>query len=508
MTTEAVRPRSVRGLRGDVDAAVAQLGFNLAQAMIPVALLVAAGVARPIAVGRMIPGFASGLLIGSVGLTWLAHRLARRTGRTDVTVHAYGSSVPAILAYTGLIFVPVAARTGDVVTAWRATAGAVVLTGLVKLAAAPLAAWMLRAIPASAVAAVFGAAMYSYLALALFPRLLDQPAVGLLALAIVMATQLAGLGVTRWRIPPFVVAWLVPLGLAIAVGYVRPQWQGLRFVSPVAVPGDLWSGIQLATDALPVVLPVALYLVLQDIAANAAAAAAGDRFSAGRVLAVDGVATVVCGLAGSVVTPCVYAVHGAYKETGAGTRYTWWSAAAFFLLVVAGLLDVAGDLFPWPILAALVAYVAVGVGLSALRTTPRRHHGALLLAFVIPGVAVVSSTVSSATASLGLPASRPEVSAALDASIHWGSVQLLANGFLLLVLVVAAVLVELVDRRFVAAATWCLLAAGCAWFGLLHGARLGWGAQPQAALGWLLAAAVVGGARWWRAPDLADVADR
>jgi len=36
------------------------------------------------------------------------------------------------------------------------------------------------------------------------------------------------------------------------------------------------------------------------------------------------------------------------------------------------------------------------------------------------------------------------------------------------------------------------------WFGLMHSATLGWKAQPMYALGWLVAAAIVCSARFWR----------
>lgn len=215
----------------------------------------------------------------------------------------------------------------------------------------------------------------------------------------------------------------------------------------------------------------------------------------------DAIATIICGLAGGIITPVLYAVHGPYKASGARINYTWWSAAAFFVMVVTGLSSFVGQLFPWPILAALIAYVAVGVGLAELRGTPSRHHGALLLAFILPGAAVVASAVSSTVTALGVSATDPKVIDALDTSVHWRSLQALANGFLLLVLVISAVLVEMVDRRFTFASVWCLIAAGLSWIGLLHGSRLGWGVGPQATLGWLIAAVVMYmySARWWSA---------
>jgi disulfide bond formation protein DsbB len=69
---------------------------------------------------------------------------------------------------------------------------------------------------------------------------------------------------------------------------------------------------------------------------------------------------------------------------------------------------------------------------------------------------------------------------------------------LFLVLVVAAMITEIIDRNFGRASIWCLIAAAFSWVGLMHSAILRWGAQPSYAAGWLAAAAIVFSGRWWR----------
>src|SRR5580658_6401194 len=90
--------------RGDVDATIAQVGFNLAQLVIPVFLLAPAGISREFSVAHLLPGYALGFLVGSAGLAGLAVRLSLRERRAEVTAHVYGNNVPAILAYTLSIF--------------------------------------------------------------------------------------------------------------------------------------------------------------------------------------------------------------------------------------------------------------------------------------------------------------------------------------------------------------------------------------------------------------------
>jgi len=386
----------------------------------------------------------------------------------------------------------------DANRAWEIGAAAVTWTGIIKLLAAPFAGMFRRFIPAPAAMTVFGAAMYSYLALVLLQRVFDQPLVGLIALAIIFTTVLANIPITRWRIPPFIAAWLVPLSVALIIGYVRPVWSGLSLRLPIAATPEPWHAMALALPYLSVIAPIAIYQVLQDIASVAGAAAAGDDYDARAVLACDGLGTLVSGLAGSVIAPVIYAMHPPYKAVGARISYAFWTPLVFLAVIMSGLTIFVAQLFPWPILAAIIAYVSIGVGMATLRRVDPKYLGAVLLGFVLPAGAVVATAVNSALPALSLSAANPTVQGALNRSIYWSSVLGLGNGFLFLVLVVASVITELIDRRFGRAVLWCLAAALFSWFGLMHSALMHWGAQPAYAAGWFAAALIVYLARWWR----------
>jgi adenine/guanine/hypoxanthine permease len=247
-----------------------------------------------------------------------------------------------------------------------------------------------------------------------------------------------------------------------------------------------------------VIAPIAIYQVLQDIASVAGAAAAGDDYDVRAVLACDGLGTLVCGIAGSVIAPVIYAMHPPYKSVGARISFAFWTPVLFLAVVMSGLTLFVAQLFPWPILAAIIAYVSIGVGMATLRRVDPKYLAAVLLGFVLPAGAVVATALNSALPALGLSAANAAVQAALNRSVYWSSVLGLGNGFLFLVLVVASVITELIDRRFHRAALWCLVAAVFSWFGLMHSALLRWGAQPVYAQGWIAAAVIVYSARWWR----------
>jgi len=484
--------------RGDIDVTIAQVGFNLAQMVIPVFLLLPLGVSLEFGVAHFLPGYALGLLVGSLGLTALAVRLRKREQRADIAAHAYGNNVPAILAYTLLIIVPVYLQTHDIIRAWQVGAAAVIWTGIIKLAGAPFAGAIRRVIPVPASMAVFGAAMYSYLALALLQRLFDQPVVGLVALAIVAVCVLGNVPITRWRIPPFLAAWIIPLMVGLAIGYVHPVWHGFSLQAPFSGTSGAIHAMVMALPYMSVIAPMAIYHLLQDLASVEGGVAAGDDYDVRKVIFWDGVGTLICGLAGSVVTPIIYALHPPYKAMGARVSYAFWTPVIFMFIVASGLTLFTTQLFPWPILASMIAYVAIGVGAATLRRVDRKYVAVLLLSFVLPAGAIVFAALNSALPALKLSAQDLAVQAALNRSVYWASLKGLGSGFLFLILVVAALITHVIDRHFTRAAIWCLVAAAFSWVGLMHSATLKWGAAPDYATGWLAAAAIAFSARWWR----------
>ena len=484
--------------RGDIDATISQVGFNLAQMIIPVFLLAPVGIAMGYSVTHLLPGYVLGFTAASLGLTALGVQLAKREGRANVTAHVYVNNVPGIIAYTLSIMLPVYLQTRDQELAWRIGAAAVVWTGLIKLAAAPFAGAIREFIPRPATMTVFGAAMYTYLALVLLQRVFDHPLVGIIALVIVATAVLANVPITTWRIPPFLVAWLVPLAIGLTIGYIHPAWQGFSLQIPFVRTPGLMQAMGLAIPYLSVIAPMAIYQVLQDIASVEGANSAGDNYDARLIVACDGVGTFLCGAGGSIITPVIAALHPPYKMMGARIGFCFWTAVIFLAVFMSGLSLFMAQLFPWAILAAMIAYVAIGVGRATLHRVDPKYLNAVLLGLVLPAGAVVGSAVNSALPALRLSAANPDVQAALNRSIYWSSIQGLGNGFLFLVLVVSALITEMIDRNFARAALWCLIAAVFSWFGLMHSPVLHWGAQPMYATGWLAAAFIVFSARWWR----------
>ena len=70
--------------------------------------------------GRILPATGLMLCLSTVYYAWLAYRLAKKTGRTDVCALPSGISVPHMFVVTFVIMLPILIKTSDPVQAWEA----------------------------------------------------------------------------------------------------------------------------------------------------------------------------------------------------------------------------------------------------------------------------------------------------------------------------------------------------------------------------------------------------
>ena len=70
--------------------------------------------------GRILPATGLMLCLSTVYYAWLAYRLAKETGRTDVCALPSGISVPHMFVVTFVIMLPIALKTGDPLKGWSA----------------------------------------------------------------------------------------------------------------------------------------------------------------------------------------------------------------------------------------------------------------------------------------------------------------------------------------------------------------------------------------------------
>jgi AGZA family xanthine/uracil permease-like MFS transporter len=108
------------------------------------------GFPADLVLGRMLPGTALGVLVGDLAYTVMAVRLARRTGRDDVTAMPFGIDTPTLFAMVFGVLGPVKLVTGDPVLAWKVGMAVTIAIGAVKWVLSFAGDWARRVVPRAA----------------------------------------------------------------------------------------------------------------------------------------------------------------------------------------------------------------------------------------------------------------------------------------------------------------------------------------------------------------------
>lgn len=437
---------------------------------------------------RMIPGTAIGVLLGDLIYTAMAFRLARKTGKTEVTAMPLGLDTPSTFAVAFLVLLPALnvgwQRYNDhekaMEFAWNVGVVVLVAVGLFKIVMAPLGNLVRRLVPR---AGLLGSLAAIALALIAFvPLLLDGiiavPLVGMVTLGIILLSLVAHRDLPG-KIPGALAAVVLGLGiyhLSIVLGSqlgwklapsLEPMdtnsftWKPLALWPWTESSPQWWSAvIQEALTRLPVIFPFALATIVGGIDCTESAAAAGDEYDTRSILLTEGIASFAAGLLGGVIQTTPYIGHPAYKKMGGRAAYTL--ATALFI-GVAGYFGWFTYLFAWMPKAAMypiLVFVGLEITAQSFQSTPRRHYPALVFA-IMPALAYM--VILMLTSILG-----PSLPATEEAKLLLQTLRCLANGFLITSLLWSAMLARVIDGKTVQAALFLLIAAVFSLFGVMH----------------------------------------
>merc|ERR1719401_1902894 len=235
-------------------------------------------------------------------------------------------------------------------------------------------------------------------------------------------------------------------------------------------------------EYLGITIPVALTVAIGTIQVRQMAENAGDNYNLRWSMLGDGLGTVIASLFGSPWGMTVFIGHGAFKAMGAQIGYTVLCGVAFVVVCFSGFSVMFLALFPSQVLNVIILFVGLCVCVEALEITPTRHWPALLVAFV-PGLCnwACSSAAALAAAVCGegfvtkagaiLKAScavDPHGGHAWDLTPELRGLKAFGDGYLLISIVWATLLVCILDRKFAQATVWALIGALASSCGLMH----------------------------------------
>jgi AGZA family xanthine/uracil permease-like MFS transporter len=469
--------------RGDVNAFFGLMLDNVAVMIILfTSIVIPGGFSAEFVLTRMIPGTALGVLIGDLVYTWLAFRLARRTGREDVTAMPLGLDTPSTFGVAFLVLLPALRRGTELFPddheramsfAWHVGLAALVASGLFKIACAPFGNAVRRLVPR---AGLLGSLAAIALALIAFlPMLLDGiagvPPVGMVALVLILVTLVAHRELPG-RFPGALAAVLVGvvifwLGRALDVvpppraAEALPGWQPLAGVSFYGEGGAWWGAVIGDTlNRLPVILPFALATIVGGIDCTESAAAAGDEYDTRAILWTEAGASLMAGLLGGVIQTTPYIGHPAYKKMGGRAAYTLANALFIGVVGYLGGFTLLFAVLPQAAMFPILVFVGLEITAQSFHATPTRHYPAVVLA-MLPALAALIVVALKNIFGPAVPAGERELEVLQ-------TLRCLANGFLISGLLWAAALAMILDGRLRAAGGCFAVAGACTLVGIIH----------------------------------------
>ena len=453
--------------------------------------------------GRILPSVGVMLFLSGAYYSWLAYRLAKRTGRNDVCALPSGPGVGHIFIVTFAVMLPIQHLTGDYVKAWEAGIAWVFLQSLVMILGGFAGQWIRKVTPRAALLSALVGIALTYIAVAPIESLFTTPVIGLVCLAVVLLDWLGG--VRLFRGAPAGVAILL-LGAVVAwtsnlagLNFGGLTLHGLTdavsqfgFRLPVPATGHVFSGFQYLGLLLMTAVPFGVYDVIEAIDNVESAAGAGDSFPTTRVLTADGVISLIGALFGSPFMLVVYVGHPGWKAMGGRLGYTAASGLMVLALCLCGVVPIVLAAVPIVAVYPILLFIAMVIGAQAFQETPRSHAPAIILG-IMPSLAHWGAgLVEDALKAVGANAADPAVAAKLaDQGVLLKALQVVGDGSTLTGIVLAATTVCVIDRRLRTAAAFCALGAAFTWFGLMHSSELGVGKSPVLALSYGLVAGVM-----------------
>ena len=459
---------------GDLNGFFALMFDNVANLVILASILTGAfGFPSSIVLYRMVPGTAIGVLAGDLFYAWMAGRLAKETGRDDVTAMPLGLNAPSIFGMSFGVLGPAYLATHDAYLAWKMGMAVTVLVGVFKIALSFFGNAVRRALPRAALLGSIGGAGLALIALLPMLKMYADPIPGLLAFGVILVSLVGNV-----KIPGKVPGALASALVGIAAFHLL---RAVHIVSPIAAPP--------AGSSRGISLGVSLANRWRSSAAFRSHGSTCRSFCHSlcrpwweesttpkapqrRAMYMTRGPSCLPKASALCWRACAEGSWRARPTSAIRPTKRWEPGAGYVILtgLFIGLGGILGYLpffvawIPAAAIAPILVYIGLEVISQAFLATPARH-GLAVAVSLLPSLAfLIALEVTAALGAVG--AHVTQLTGDVGETVR--TVILLGNGFIISALIWGAATAELIDRRFGRSA-WCLAAGALAClFGVIH----------------------------------------
>jgi AGZA family xanthine/uracil permease-like MFS transporter len=461
--------------------------------------------------GRILPATGLMLCLSTMYYAWLAYRLAKRTGRTDVCALPSGISVPHMFVVTFVIMLPITLKTGDPIKGWEAGLTWVFIQSFVLMIGGFVGPLIRKITPRAALLGTLAGVSITFISMKPALEMFLTPVIGLSCFAIILLSWFGG--VKFKGIPAGLVAIAVGTLIAwgsTALGYsfggmnvqaLTASFTSFGFHVPLPSFSHVFGGFEFLGILLVTAIPFGIYDLVEAIDNVESAEVAGDAYPTTRVLTADGVVSLIGCMMGNPFINAVYIGHPGWKAMGGRIGYSAATGVMVILLCWFGIISTMLALIPVVAILPILLYIGMLIGSQAFQETPKRHAPAIVLGLTPHLAAWGITIVNGALAAAGtvMPALSHEQKESLIAAMRnegvlYHGIEVLGGGAILGGLILTAIAVYIIDRNFVKAAAFAAAGAALTYFGFMHGERIGVGQSPHVAVAYLAVAGILAAA--------------
>ncbi|HEY3698876.1 MAG TPA: hypothetical protein VGK97_06055 [Spongiibacteraceae bacterium] len=452
--------------------------------------------------GHILPATGLMLCLSTLYYAYLAYKLAKETGRTDVCALPSGISVPHMFVVVFVIMLPIASTTGDPVKGWEAGLTWVFVQSFVLMVGGYIAPFIRKITPRAALLGTLAGVSIAFISLRPALEMFMTPVIGVVCFAIILLSWFGGVRYFK-GIPAGLVA--IAVGTLIAWGSTALglNYGGLTFDKltqsiasfgfsiPVPVINHVFSGFQFIGVILITAIPFGIYDLVEAMDNVESAAVAGDSFPTTRVLTADGVISLIGCCMGNPFINAVYIGHPGWKAMGGRIGYSAATGIAVLVLCWFGIIAVFSSLIPVVAISPILLYIGMLIGSQAFQETPKSHAPAIIVALMPHLAAWGKLQIDNALGAAGTNAAAVGLDKLAQTGVLYHGLAVLGGGAILGGLMLGAITVFIIDRKFAKASGFAFASAVLTFFGFMHGEAIGFGQTPTVACAYLIIAAVL-----------------
>lgn len=422
----------------------------------------------------ILPGAAISILVGNIFYSWQARRLALKTGRDDITALPYGINTVSLIAYVFFIMLPIYNQTKNVLFTWQIGLVACFLSGVIEFLGAFVGVWLRRVTPRAALLSTLASIALTFIAMDFVFKTFQNPIIALLPFAIMLIQYISKIRYPL-GLPAGFLAVIAGTIIAWSTGFVK--FEGVDFsqvglLLPKLSATSIFAALKdpAIWQYISVIIPMGLFNVVGSLQNLESAEAAGDKYSNFSSLAVNGIGTIVASFLGSMFPTTIYIGHPGWKALGARSGYSVLNGIIICLICLTGTASLVLKFIPLEAGICILLWIGIIIVAQAFQEVPKAHATAVAIG-ILPALGawalmITQNTLTAAGATLqGLTIKAQN-------SLTLAGMASLSQGFIFSSMILAAIAVMLIERRFLAAVFWAMSASILSYFGVIHAYKI------------------------------------